>query len=136
MHCLENILNWISNSWKDFQFPILHQKCQQKLEKTLLYDVYMRIPSHENFSPISSQSTTTTTTTLITNNNSITNPHHNYSTLIELPKEMLFYIFSYLNAPSLASISCCNKYLKQTTKLIIPGLYLKLFPHQETSGIN
>lgn len=120
-HFIENILNWISNSWKDFHFPTLYQKCQETLKKSLLYDVYLQVPSHEP-------------SILSNDQNSSFHPYYNPTTLAEMPNELLLYILSYLDATSLALLSCCNKFFQQSTKLIIPGLNLKLFPHQETSG--
>lgn len=98
------------------------QRCQQKLEKSSLYDVYMQIPQHEEISHAISHHVPHTVA------------HTQSSTVLDMPKDMLMLIFSFLSANSLASLSGCCRYLRDSSKLVIPGLELKLFPHQENSG--
>ena len=52
---------------------------------------------------------------------------------LPLPYDMLGEICSFLDAHSLFNLSWCNTYLRDCTLPVIPGLQLRLYPHQLTS---
>ena len=55
--------------------------------------------------------------------------------LMLIPIELSTHIMSYLDAQSLNSLSMCSKFLQRDCHMVIPGLLLRLYPHQYNSGI-
>ena len=53
---------------------------------------------------------------------------------MKLPQEMSTFVLTYLDSVSLHHLSCCSSGLAEDCRSIIPGLKLRLFPHQYNSG--
>lgn len=54
---------------------------------------------------------------------------------MRLPIEVSTFVLTYLDSVSLHHLSCCSTDLAEDCRSIIPGLKLRLFPHQYNSGI-